>query len=113
MKDAKASNWVLERAMALPSGFKLLGTSKGYTSLAGLLRPVTTCSTPPTMRLATQAGWATYNGKDIINRSPTATLVNNVYTHGSPSKLTSRGTVEVAYIQRRRIQHLVEGVSSI
>ena len=34
MKDAKASNRVLERAMALPSGFKLLGTSKGYTSFS-------------------------------------------------------------------------------
>ncbi len=97
MKDAKASNWVLERAMALPSGFKLLGTDKGYTSFSRAFEAGDDVFYAAHDEMGNrEAGWATYNGKDIIDRSPTATLFNNVYTQGSPAKVNFSGNVEVA-----------------
>jgi len=97
MKDAKASNWVLERAMPLPSGFKLLGTSKGYTSFSRAFEAGDDVFYAALDEMGNrEAGWATYNGKDIVGRAPTATLYNNVYTHGSPAKVNFSGNVEVA-----------------
>ena len=83
--------------MALPSGFKLLGTSKGYTSFSRAFEAGDDVFYAAHDKMGNrEAGWATYNGKDIINRAPTATLYNNVYDNKSPSKVSFDGEVEVA-----------------
>lgn len=97
MRNAKASNWILEQATPLPSGFKLLGTSKGYTSFSRAFEPGDDVFYSARDEMGNrEAGWATYDGKDIVGRAPTATLYNNVYTHGSPYKVNFTGNVEIA-----------------
>jgi hypothetical protein len=43
-----------------------------------------------------EAGYATFDGKDLISRQPTATLVNNVYSKSSPPRVMFNGDVTVA-----------------
>ena len=97
MRDAKASNWVLEKAKTGISSFSLLGTSKGYASFSRAFEPGDDVFYSAHDSAGNrEAGWATFDGKDIVGRSPTATLVNGIYSHGSPQKVSFSGDVEVS-----------------
>ena len=97
MRDAKASNWVLERAKPGFSSFSLLGTSKGYTSFNRAFENGDDVFYSAHDSVGNrEAGWGTFQGSQIVGRSPTATLVNGLYSHGSPQKVTFSGEVEVA-----------------
>ena len=97
MRDAKASNWVLERAKPGISSFDLLGTSKGYTSFSRAFENGDDVFYSAHDSAGNrEAGWGTFQGGQIVGRSPTATLVSGLYSHGSPQKVAFSGEVEVA-----------------
>lgn len=97
MKDAKASNWVAENATPTLSGFNLRGSSKGYTTFA-----MAFSATQDVFYSAhddsgnREAGYAQFDGTNLVMRMPTATLVNGVYESKSPSKVNFIGDVVVA-----------------
>jgi len=89
MLDAKASNWVLEKFSSTPSGFDLLGTTKGYASFSRAFQDGTTvfyaASDDDGNR---EAGYGVYRGGKIVDRTPTATLSGTVYDDKNPSGLS-------------------------
>lgn len=97
MKDAKASNWVAEIATPTSSGFNLKGSSKGYTTFARAFS-----ATQEVFYSAhddngnREAGYAQFDGSNLILRRPTATLTNGAYSSGSPPKMAFVGDVTVA-----------------
>ena len=97
MKDAQASNWVAENATPTSSGFKLKGSSKGYATFAKAFS-----ATQEVFYSAhddsgnREAGYAQFDGSNLILRHPTASLVNGVYQKDSPAKVNFVGDVVVA-----------------
>ena len=97
MKHIRAANWVAERAESVSDGFRLLGTSKGYTGFKNAF------SSPQDIWYAAadeygnrEAGYAYFNGTRVKNRRPTASLVNGVYTHLSPTQVKFSGEVTLS-----------------
>ena len=97
MNEAIASNWVAETCEATQTGFKLKGSSRGYTSFqrafAGNTKVFYSVHDDNGNR---EAGYATFNGLDIENRQATATLYNGVYQDKSPQKIPFTGTLTIA-----------------
>lgn len=96
-KDAQASNWVAEIAVPTASGFTLKGSSKGYASFSkafGATESVFYSAHDD--RGNREAGVATFNGSNLVDRYPTATLVAGIYSKESPSKVQFSGEVTVA-----------------
>ena len=98
MKGALASNWVVETFENAADGFKLLGSSKGYTSFSRAFKDgdkvFYAAHTDDGHR---EAGWAVVQGGKLVDRTPTATLTpQNVYTEGSPSPLAFQGQGTIA-----------------
>ena len=97
MKDAQASNWVVEIADATSTGFVLKGSSKGYTSFRRAFDPNTQVFYSAHDRNGVrEAGFATFDGYDLVDRHPTATLVSGAYKDKSPPKVTFVGEVTIA-----------------
>ena len=97
MNEAIASNWVAETCEATQTGFKLKGSSRGYTSFqrafAGNTQVFYSVHDDNGNR---EAGYATFNGLDIENRQATATLYNGIYQDKSPQKIPFTGTLTIA-----------------
>jgi len=98
MKGALASNWVVESFEDVSGGFRLLGTSKGYTSFSRAFsdgdKVFYAAHTDDGHR---EAGWAVVQGSNLVDRTPTAPLTpQNVYTEGSPSPLAFQGRGTIA-----------------
>lgn len=97
MRDARASNWVLEKARSTVSGFELLGTSSGYTSFKRAFKPSDDVFYSAQDESGNrEAGWATFDGTNLVGRAPTATLYNGAYSGSSPSKVQFSGKVTIA-----------------
>ena len=97
MKGARASNWVLEKARSTVSGFELLGTSSGYTSFKRAFKPSDDVFYSAQDESGNrEAGWATFDGNNLVGRAPTATLYNGIYSGSSPSKVQFSGKVTIA-----------------
>jgi hypothetical protein len=97
MKDAKASNWVAEIATPTASGFSLKGSSKGYTSFSRAFSAnQEVFYSAHDDNGSREAGYATFDGSNLVDRKPTATLVGGVYSSSSPSKMNFSGDVTVA-----------------
>ncbi len=97
MKHIRAANWVAEAAEPTSDGFRLLGTSKGYSTFkAAFPRPQDIWYSASDEFGNREAGHAYFNGTRIKNRTPTATLKNGVYTHLTPTKVNFRGEVTLA-----------------
>ena len=97
MKHIRAANWVAETAESTSDGFRLLGTSKGYSTFKQAF------PSPQDIWYAAadefgnrEAGHAYFNGSRIKNRTPTASLVNGVYTHLSPHQVQFKGEVTLS-----------------
>ena len=97
MKHIRAANWVAEKAESISDGFRLLGTSKGYSSFKNAF------SSPQDIWYAAaddhgnrEAGYAYFNGSRVKNRTPTASLVNGVYSHLSPHQVQFKGEVTLS-----------------
>ena len=97
MKHIRAANWVAEVAESTSDGFRLLGTSKGYSTFRQAF------NSPQDIWYAAgdeygnrEAGYAYFNGSRIKNRTPTASLVNGVYTHLSPQQVNFKGEVTIS-----------------
>ena len=97
MREAKAANWVAERGESQGTSFRLIGSSKGYSSFSGAFNPgdevFYSASDDSGSR---ESGFATFDGRDLINRQPTATLVNNVYSVSAPQRVYFINEVVVA-----------------
>jgi hypothetical protein len=97
LKDAKAANWVVESFENEPDGFKLLGTSKGYTSFSRAFnhgdKVFYAAHDDDGNR---EAGWAVYSGGNLTDRHPTATLHQNIYTEGTPAPIAFKGQCTIA-----------------
>ena len=97
MKNAVSSNWVAETCVATDSGFTLKGTSKGYTRFSDAFKAgdqvFYSVHDSDGNR---EAGYATFDGTSLVDREPTATLYNNVYTKSSVSKLNFSGELTIA-----------------
>jgi len=97
LKDARTANWVAETATPYNTGFILRGSAKGYTSFSRAFASGSEVFySAMDERGNREAGYATFNGKDLISRQPTATLVNNVYSKSSPPRVMFNGDVTVA-----------------
>ena len=97
MKDAKASNWVAEIATPTASGFSLKGSSKGYTSFSRAFSAnQQVFYSAHDENGSREAGYATFDGTNLVDRKPTATLSGGVYSASSPSKMNFSGDVTVA-----------------
>ena len=97
LKNAKASNWVAERAGSTSSAFKLKGTKKGYASFSRAFAPGETVFYSAHDEIGNrEAGYGVFDGSSTITRNPTATLSNNVYTSNLPHKINFSGEVTVA-----------------
>jgi len=95
-ENAKASNWVMEGFSVIPTGFRLNGTDKGYTSFGRAFTDGDTVFYSATDEQGNrEAGFGTYQANTIIDRKPTATLFNNVYNGTAPSPLpfSNGGTI--------------------
>lgn len=97
MKHIRAANWVAELAEPTKDGFRLLGSSVGYSTFKQAF------SSPQDIWYAAsdeygnrEAGHAYFNGSRIKNRTPTASLVNGVYTHLAPTKVSFKGDVTLS-----------------
>ena len=97
MRDAKAANWVAERATSTGTGFRLTGSSKGYSTFGRAFSAneevFYSASDDKGNR---ECGFATFDGSDLVARQPTATLVNNVYSVSAPQRVDFTGSVNVA-----------------
>ena len=97
MKHIRAANWVAEAAESTNDGFRLLGTSKGYSTFRqAFASPQDIWYSAADEFGNREAGHAYFNGTLINKRTPTATLKNGVYTHLSPTKVNFRGEVNLA-----------------
>ena len=97
MKNARASNWVVERATASPTGFRLLGTSKGYTSFSRAFKAEDDVFYSAVDEEGNrEAGFAKFNGSNLELRQPTASLVSGVYTSNSPQRVNFKGEVTIS-----------------
>ena len=97
IKDAKASNWVAERADTTATSFDLKGTSKGYTSFSKAFSAGQTVFYSAHDEDGNrEAGYGDFDGSTVITRNPTATLVNGIYTTSAPTKVSFAGEVTVA-----------------
>ena len=97
MKHIRAANWVAETAEPSTDGFRLLGSSKGFSTFKSAF------SSPQDIWYSAadefgnrEAGHAYFNGTRIKNRTPTATLKNGVYTHLAPTRVNFKGNVTLA-----------------
>ena len=97
LKDARTANWVAETATPYNTGFILRGSAKGYTSFSRAFASGSEVFySAMDERGNREAGYATFNGKDLISRQPTATLVNNVYSKSSPPRVMFNGDEDIA-----------------
>ena len=97
MKEASASNWVAEKANATDAGFTLLGTSKGYASFSRAFQPSQDVFYSASDESGNrEAGFAKFDGSNLVLRQPTATLVNGIYTSPTPPRVSFVGQVTVA-----------------
>lgn len=97
MKHIRAANWVAEVAEANENGFRLLGSSLGYGTFRGAF------STPQDIWYSAadeygnrEAGYGYFDGSNISDRTPTATLVGGKYTATAPKKVGFRGQVTIS-----------------
>lgn len=96
-KDAQASNWVAEIAEPTASGFNLKGSSKGYATFDKAFSATQTVFySAHDSNGNREAGVATFNGSNLVDRHPTATLVAGIYSKSLPSKVQFSGEVTVA-----------------
>ena len=97
MNEAIASNWVAETCEATQTGFKLKGSSRGYTTFQRAFSVNTQVFySAHDDRGNREAGYATFNGLDLENRQATATLYNGIYQDKSPQKIEFTGTLTIA-----------------
>ena len=97
MKNAVASNWVAETCEATQTGFKLKGSSRGYTTFQRAFKANTQVFySAHDDRGNREAGYATFNGLNLDDRQATATLYNGVYEDQSPQKISFIGTITIA-----------------
>ena len=97
MKNARAANWVAERANATATGFNLLGSTKDHVTFSRAFGgPHEVFYSAIDDRGRRECGYATFDGKNIVDRQPTATLVNNIYSISSPARLSFLTEVTVA-----------------
>jgi hypothetical protein len=97
IKDARAANWVAERADPQPTSFRLLGASRGYATFSRAF------SAPQEVFYSAhddmgnrECGYGTFDGSDIVARQPTATLVNGIYSVSSPPRVSFTREITVA-----------------
>ena len=100
------------RAVPTASGFTLKGSSKGYTSFSkafGATKSVFYSAHDD--KGNREAGVATFDGSNLVDRFPTATLVAGIYSQNSPSKVQFSGQRRgCVYVQRIRVQHALGGL---
>jgi hypothetical protein len=97
MKHIRAANWVAEVAESTSDGFKLLGSTKGYSSFKNAFnKPQDIWYAANDEHGNREAGHAYFNGSRIKNRTPTATLYNGVYNNAGPHQVQFKGQVTIA-----------------
>ena len=97
MRDARAANWVAERANSVSTTFELLGASRGYATFRkafGSQKDVFYSAQDANGNR--ECGYGTFDGTNIVGRQPTATLVNRVYSVSSPARVNFTGEITVA-----------------
>jgi len=97
MKHIRAANWVAETVEPTVGGFKLLGTSKGYSSFkSAFTSPQDVWYAAHDEHGNREAGYAFFTGSALTKRTPTATLLNGVYSHLTPHEVQFKGEVTLA-----------------
>ena len=97
MKHIRASNWVAETATPNATGFKLRGTSQGLHHIQwGLGNNEEVFYSAHDDSGNREAGYAKLSGTSLVNRHPTATLVNGVYNSTAPSLVNFSSDVTLA-----------------
>ena len=97
MKNARAANWVAERANATATGFNLLGASKDHVTFARAFKgPHEVFYSAMDDRGQRECGYATFDGTNIVDRQPTANLIGNIYSVSSPARVNFTREVTVA-----------------
>ena len=97
MKNARAANWVAEQANATSTGFNLLGSTKDHVTFSRAFGgPHEVFYSAIDDRGRRECGYATFDGKNIVDRQPTATLVNNIYSVSSPARVSFLKEVTVS-----------------
>ena len=97
MKNARAQNWVAERARSVSIDFELLGASRGYVTFKKAFRsPQEVFYSADDGAGNKECGYGTFSGSKIIGREPTATLVNGIYSISSPPRVNFSGVITVA-----------------
>ena len=97
MKNAIAANWVAEICEDTFTGFRLKGTSKGYTTFKKAFSAGNQVFySAHDGNGNREAGYATFNGSELVDRHATASLVNGVYQDQTPGKVRFTGDVTVA-----------------
>ena len=97
MRDARAANWVAERANSVSTTFELLGASRGYATFRkafGSQKDVFYSAQDDNGNR--ECDYGTFDGTNIVGRQPTATLVNRVYSVSSPARVNFTGEITVA-----------------
>lgn len=83
---AVSSNWIVESFTESGDDISLTGSGVGYSSFERGFNDGDTV--PYTLfddALNREAGYATYQGRKLINRTVKATLVNGIYNENSPA----------------------------
>ena len=97
MKNAISANWVAENGVATATGFTLKGSGKGYASFMKAFNAGDQVFySAHDDRGNREAGYATFDGSNLINRHATATLNSGVYQHQSPPKVNFIGDITIA-----------------
>ena len=97
MKNAISANWVAENGVATATGFTLRGSGKGYASFnRAFTAGDKVFYSAHDDRGNREAGYATFNGSNLVDRHATATLYNGVYQHQSPTKINFSGEITIA-----------------
>lgn len=97
MKHIRAANWVAEVAESTSDGFKLLGSTRGYSSFKNAFnKPQDIWYAAHDEHGNREAGHAYFNGSRIKSRVPTATLYNGVYNNVGPHQVEFKGQVTIA-----------------
>lgn len=98
MKGALASNWVVETATSTAGGFTLQGSAKGYTTFdRSFNNGDKVFYAAHDEQGNREAGWAEVSGRSLINRNPTATLLNDIYAEGDAlPEVSFSGPVTIA-----------------
>ena len=97
MKHIRAANWVAEKVAPEPGGFRLLGTSKGYSTFkSAFVSAQDVWYAAHDEHGNREAGHAYFTGSRLTKRTPTATLVNGVYSHLTPHEVQFKGEVTLA-----------------